>query len=66
MPHDNFVEEVTPEARLQHVAAILAQGVLRHHKLRQRDGGSTCAEPSKSDSPGLEVPGEMSLTVPTG
>mgnify|MGYP006908230848 CR=1 FL=1 len=63
---DTCAEEMTPEERLQHVAAVFARGVLRHHRQRQRDGRPTSEDPSKSDSPGLDVSVETSLTVPTG
>ncbi len=61
---------LAPDQRLTEVASILATGVLRLHMraaIPEDDEQLPAAEnQGKSDSPGLEVPGETVLSVHNG
>ena len=61
---------LTPDQRLAEVASILAAGVLRlHTRAAIPDTPEQLLAPGnlgKSDSPGLEVPGETVLSVHNG
>lgn len=55
--------ELTPEERLQQVAAILAQGVIRHQRLARRSECPPEKDFSESSPGGLEVSGDPRLSV---
>ena len=61
---------LTPDQRLAEVASILAVGVLRlHMRAAIPEDAEQLPAPEnleKSDSPGLEVPGETVLSVHNG
>jgi hypothetical protein len=61
MPHDASFA-LTPDERVQRVAAILTQGVIRFHRRIQR--AASAAEVAKnSPATCLEVPRETRLSV---
>ena len=58
------IDDLTPEQRLQSLAAILAHGVLR---LRQQQATSVDSpKPPKSPSTSLDVSRDSRLSGPTG
>jgi hypothetical protein len=57
------IDELTPEQRLQQIAAILAKGVIRCQR-RLRDAASAPKQVSSESSPrGLEIPGKTRLSM---
>lgn len=55
--------EPPPEMRFQLVAAILAQGVIRHPRLMQRSESKARKDSPESSPGGLEVSGVPRLSV---
>lgn len=64
MPKTKFDPDMSPEQRRRAVAVILARGVLRYHRrIHQLESGHPQNSPDSSPD-GLEVLGEMGLSVP--
>lgn len=57
---------MTPIARRQEIAAILAKGVLRWHRRAKAAGIADSAQPPPKPEKGLEFLGETRLSVPHG
>ena len=57
---------LTPTARRQEVASILAKGVLRWHRRAKAAGIAEPAKPPPIPEKGLEFLGETRLSVPHG
>ena len=58
--------EMTPDERLNEMAAILARGVLRLRKARKFGDNSSPENSSESGPNPLDVPAETRLSVTTG
>lgn len=62
MPQTTTVE-ITPEQRFQHIAAILAKGVIRFQQRIRHSELTVRKEAFESSPTGLEVLGETRLSV---
>ena len=58
--------QLTPQQRLDAVAAILAVGAARVLALRTKAASAPAVGPPDSSRNGVDVPGEMRLHVPRG